>query len=64
MKRIAESKIFMTLVSWIITERRGEGADVSGKKQRILIDHVHDRKGALYQGGTEVKLTREDLTCL
>lgn len=62
MKRIAETKFPEYQTSWKKIGQFKEPSAMPGSICRILIDHVHDRKGALYQGGTEVNLTGEGLT--
>ena len=62
MKRIAETKVPEYRTSWKKFGQSEEPSARLGSICRILIDHVHDRKGALYQGGTEVNLTGEGFT--
>lgn len=61
MKRIAETKVPEYQASWKKISQFEEPSAMPDSICRILIDHVHDRKDALYQGGTEVNLTGEGL---
>ncbi|MEJ2901682.1 hypothetical protein WAE58_04575 [Pedobacter panaciterrae] len=51
MKRIAESKVPKSGTNWKNSKSPEERSAAFGS-QRIFIEQAHDRKGALYQGGT------------
>lgn len=62
MKTTAASKVFYFIASSKHIGRQDELAYLCDQKGRILMERPHDRKGALYKGGTGVNLTGVVLT--